>query len=215
MRKQRHHRIPSADLPNFRKLSLCLRQYLADYCNVPIGPGCNVSTTQSKMWHFSFLTGLHFLPVIFFVTLLGTGVYGICYRGVSQLVPPWQSHSLPQAPVPEAVSTRAVGLKATHSPHPLVWQMCKFISWFNHLLRQNCSLQTAATCKHLPLCLQGNLNPHQLPWIFLFKEPDKWPQRYITWPCTSVHLVASCHSQLSFMQIKVWFPFKSFHYKCL
>lgn len=121
--------------------------------------------------------------------LLRTGVCGICCRGFSHLVTPWLSHSPPQAPVPEAVSTRAVGLKVTHSPCPLVLQMCKFISWFNHLLWQNCSLQTTATCKCLPLCLQGDLNPNQFSWVFLFKEPDKWPWRYIMWPCTSVCFV--------------------------
>lgn len=125
--KQRHHRIPSADLPNFRKLSLCLLQHLADY-HVPIRPGCNVSTTQNKMWHFSFMTGLYFLPVTFSVTPAWDRSIWHLLQGVLSAGPPMAEHSPPQAPVPGAVSTRAVGLKATHSPCPLVLQMCKFIS---------------------------------------------------------------------------------------
>lgn len=133
--KQRHPRIPSADLPNFRKLSLCLLQYLADYCHVPIRPGCNVSTTQNKMWHFSFLTGLHFLLVTFSVTpardrSIWHLLQGVLSAGHPMAEPP----STSVHPVPEAVSTRAMGLKATHSLCPLVLQMYKLISLFNHLL---------------------------------------------------------------------------------
>lgn len=97
--KQRHHRIPSADLPNIRKLSLCLLQYLADY-HVPIRPGCNVSTTQNKMWHFSFTTGLHFLPVTFSVTPAWDRSIWHLLQGVLSAGPPMvepQSTSGPSA----------------------------------------------------------------------------------------------------------------------
>lgn len=140
--------------------------------------------------------------------LLGTGVYGIYYRGFSQLVTPWQSHSPPQST--QCLRQWAQGLWDWKPPIlSVLWFSRCTNSFHDSIIYYDCSLLKllfAATCKHLLLCLQGNLNSHQLPWIFLFKEPDKWPQRYIMWPFTSVHLVANCHNQLSFMQKEVWFP---------
>ena len=128
MREQQSHpRIPDADLPNYITLSLCLLQSLEDYLHVPIRPGCNVSTIRNKMWHFTFLAGLHFLPVALLLpeTLLCLGWGCLAFATGDSLG--WSPrggatcHGPPQTLMSEAVSTRPVELKATLSPRPLIF----------------------------------------------------------------------------------------------